>query len=76
MKPAKITKEDLLAILRGLVEGIELDDSYEGRISYSCIDEECGPDEFMVEAVYRVDNRYGQGGMNIIASQVTDEAPE
>lgn len=62
----KLKTTALAAILRDMADRIEAGDSFEGNITYSCMNESCGPDEFEVDAVYRIGNTDGQGGMRII----------
>lgn len=61
MKAKKMAKETLLRFLQGAIDAIGEDDSYEGSIEYSCLDESCGKHEFMVLASVRVGNAMGQG---------------
>jgi hypothetical protein len=68
MTPIAVTKEELLKILREIQTGIEKNDSFEGSFSYTCLDESCPVDKFMVEAVFRMGNSMGQGGSIIIGS--------
>jgi hypothetical protein len=58
----KQTKEDLLAILESIAAHVREDDSFEGRISYTCMAEGLARGEFEVEAFYRIGNSEGQGG--------------
>lgn len=64
----KLTKEQLKNLLKNILITIDSDDSFEGRISYTCMDERvpCGKDEFEVDAFYRVGNSEGQGGAHIV----------
>lgn len=69
--PKKIDKEQLVLALRDMAARIEADDSFEGRIVYTCIGDhfdDLGPGEFEVDAFWRIGNSMGQGGCHIIAS--------
>lgn len=56
----KPTKELVASILRDVAERVESDDSFEGTITWSFIDE-------TLDARYRIGNQGGgQGGMRII----------
>jgi hypothetical protein len=56
---AEMTREDLAAMLRDMAAVVEARDSFEGRIAYTF---GSGPDDFEVDAFYRVGNSMGQGG--------------
>jgi len=70
----KVTKDQLLAILREITIRIENDDSYQGTISWDFIGSVDDPDELsleedevQVEARYRIGNQtWGQGSVRII----------
>lgn len=62
----KINKEQLVLVLRDMANLIENSDSFEGRINYTCMEDDCGKDEFHVEAFYRTGNSMGQGGVSMI----------
>ena len=65
---------DLAKLLRLMADHVEQGDSFEGHIEYSCLDEDCGPGEFGVVAMFRVGNRDGQGGM-ITVGTMESSAP-
>lgn len=69
--PTKLTRNELLHVLGLLIDEIKADDSYEGNIEYSCLDERCEAHEFMVRASFRTGNLDGQGGITLIG-EVTD----
>lgn len=62
----KTKTADLAAILHDIAARVEAGDSFEGSISYTCMDEDCRPDEFLIEGAYRVGNSEGQGGMHLL----------
>lgn len=65
-RPVPVSKDELLRILANVVEHIENNDSFEGRINYGISED---PDaDFEVIAVYRIGNSEGQGGMRVIAN--------
>lgn len=66
MKPKRLTKQELIAVLRDLTESIAADDSFEGSLEFTCMDPGCAVGEFMVQASYRIGNSEGQGGMRIV----------
>ena len=59
MKPALRSKDQLLAYLTDIIEGIKADDSFEGPIQYSATPTK---DQFEVIGFWRVDNSECQGG--------------
>jgi hypothetical protein len=61
-----LNKQQLLTVLEDIKKSIENNDSMEGRISYSIMGEDLKPDEFKVEATYRVGNSEGQGSVRIV----------
>jgi hypothetical protein len=61
-----LNKQQLLTVLEDIKKSIENNDSMEGRISYSIMGEDLKPDEFEVEATYRVGNSEGQGSIRIV----------
>lgn len=70
--PAKLSKDELVDLLKMMVTEIEQDDSFEGSIEYSCLDEQCDRGEFMVRASIRVGNRNGQGGVTLVGVMTND----
>lgn len=60
----KMSKEKLIKLLKDTLHAVENNDTFEGRISYSCMPEhvELAADEFEVDAFVRVGNSEGQGG--------------
>lgn len=73
-KPIKLKREELANIIESIAVGIRAGDSFEGNITYSCIDdiftgaqdvdpEDLGPDEFYVGGMYRAGNTMGQGSV-------------
>lgn len=61
----KVTKEQLIAILKDIINRIEHDDSFQGNIGYDALAEDCNIGEFVVEGGYRFGNSDGQGCMSI-----------
>lgn len=57
---------ELLVALRAVVTLVEDDDSFEGSISYACMDDRCSRHEFMLEAAVRSGNKEGQGSMVLV----------
>jgi hypothetical protein len=68
MKAIKVSKFELVSILKAILREVEADDSWEGSFEYTCMDEDnpCEKDEFMVKGCWRVGNSIGQGRMQII----------
>jgi hypothetical protein len=62
----KTKTADLAETLRDIAVRVEAGDSFESSISYTCMDEDCGPDEFLIDGAYRVRNSEGQGGMRLL----------
>lgn len=89
-KPIKINREELANIFEAIAVGIRAGDSFEGSITYSCLDgifdnaeyvdpEDLGPDEFYLGGMYRTGNSMGQGGVNLfweIPNEVVEEIRE
>ncbi len=71
MSPEKLTKDELLDTLRGIIALIQADDSFEGNLTYSCLEEGLGRGEFAVTAAFRTGNSMGQGGMRLIGDPTT-----
>lgn len=66
MTAKKIDKTTLLCLLDRIRDAVEHDDSFEGRLYYTTLDERCGRAEFMVDAFIRVGNSEGQGGSIVV----------
>jgi hypothetical protein len=63
----------LSAELRSMAQTIDDEDSFEGHIFYSAMNDHCGPNEFLVSGVYRIGNSLGQGGVRLINGDLSDE---
>lgn len=63
----KVSKAVLLAALDDIRERVASGDSFEGSLNYSCMEEGLLPDEFEFVGSYRINNKYGQGGMRIFS---------
>lgn len=61
-----LNKQQLLAVLEDIKNSIENNDSMEGKLSYSAMNENLKPGEFEVEVTCRIGNSEGQGGVRII----------
>ena len=64
----KMTRDDLAALLDDIKARVLAGDSWEGRISYTAMDEDLLSEEVRVEGCYRIGNTEGQGGIRMIAS--------
>jgi hypothetical protein len=62
----KLSENELLTLLDNVKKSIQEQDSMQGIISYEWADE---PGFYMVNAVYRIGNSEGQGGMRIIGKE-------
>ena len=62
----KHTTEQLLSLLDELKSRIQSGDSFEGTLTYTCIDEHLQSGEWEVSGSYRVGNQDGQGGMRVL----------
>lgn len=60
-------KAELAATLADMLALVEADDSFEGSIRYTCMDESIpeGSQQFEVAATYRTGNSMGQDGMRM-----------
>ncbi len=64
-----ISKEQLHKLLLDIATRVANGDSFEGSISYSCMDERIPPEQigsFEVQANFRIGNSEGQGGTIMI----------
>jgi hypothetical protein len=77
VRPAVVSREDLVAILNDMADRVRVGDCFGGSIEFEYWDQEngAGKDEFSAMGAYRVGNLEGQGGMRIIRSgeKVKDE---
>lgn len=65
MQPLEVTKEELLQLLKTVVDVVEKDDSYGCSLQYEASSE---PGKFLALAMVRVGNSDGsQGGMLVVA---------
>lgn len=65
--PANLSREDLLAILDEIRNGVATGDTLEGSIEFLLnYDDEPAAHPYDVRAAYRVGNLQGQGGMQMI----------
>ncbi|MCA8355607.1 hypothetical protein [Burkholderia cepacia] len=64
----KMTRTELIQLLDDTKRALLSEDSFEGRISYTCLTDsvDLGPDEFEVSAAIRVGNSMGQAGMILV----------
>jgi len=67
MKPAYLSRDDLLQVIDDIRFRVAQGDSFEGYLNYLLPEEDDPPDGFRVEARYRIGNLQGQGGMRIFA---------
>lgn len=67
----KMQKEQLIAMLEDMLTAVKMDDSFEGSVQYTVMDDDLGPGEFEVGAFYRVGNSMGQGGAVVIPVKET-----
>ena len=61
--PVVISKRELISHLEAMARCVDMDDSFDGTITYSAAPEK---DTFEVQCFYRVGNRSGQGGSYIL----------
>lgn len=74
MNGGKIMKrEELIAFLEATIEELKGKASFEGRIQYTCMVDDCPKDHFAVRAFVRTGNDMGQGGCMLIAGDVVME---
>lgn len=64
----KMPTADLLKLLADITKRVEAGDSFEGNMSYTCMEEGLEKGEWEVEAHYRIGNLEGQGGATVIAA--------
>jgi hypothetical protein len=62
----KIKTDSLVQLLTDIARRIEAGDSFEGSMRYTCMEPGLLRDEWEVEAVYRIGNSEGQGGVTIL----------
>lgn len=72
-----INREALIELLRMTADELEKDASFEGRIQYSCLHDECEGHQgwFVVRAAIRTGNDMGQGGMSLVHGDILMDAP-
>jgi hypothetical protein len=68
----KMERGKLAGLFRSIAREIETGDSFEGNISYTCMQDGLKPMEFEVKAFIRTGNSLGQGGCILIEAT---EAP-
>lgn len=61
-----IKKEDLKILLVNLANSIEEGDSFEGNLSYTCMEDHIPPGSFELTGAFRTGNTQGQGGTTIL----------
>lgn len=71
---AKVTKDELIGYLAAMQESLAQDDSFEGSVMYSALEEDCAPGEFKMRLIFRVGNSDGQGSMMMLGV-MPDGAP-
>ncbi|WP_186191239.1 hypothetical protein [Burkholderia gladioli] len=66
----KMSRADLIQFLDDTKRALLADDSFEGRINYTCLAPEVdlGDDEFEVSAAVRLGNSEGQGSLRLVQS--------
>ena len=68
--PAPQTKDQLIQALEYILTAVRQDDSIEGFINYARPAEQDPPCDFMVQAVFRIGNRMGQGSTIMVGQTV------
>lgn len=58
-----MTKDDFVKLLEATLAAVKEDDSFEGRIAYEMGEQ---PHTYVVQAVVRVGNSQGQGGVMMV----------
>jgi hypothetical protein len=74
MGPIEMTPDQLADTLEDMARVVRAADSFEGNIVYEPW--ERGGPGYLVQGVYRVGNREGQGGMRIIGDMAVSGAHE
>jgi hypothetical protein len=72
---AFIQRETLIELLQAAIEELKGNASFEGRIQYTCMVDDCPKDHFAVRAFVRTGNDMGQGGCVVIDGDVVIDAP-
>ena len=72
----KMPTDRLKGILQDIISVISTGDSFEGTLTYSCMEEGLSPGEWEVTASYRIGNSTGQGGSVIINPTQHEREPE
>ena len=65
----KLQQGSLANLFRLLATMIEDGDSFEGSISYSCLDNDLDGGDFRVTGTYRIGNLDGQGGVVVLEKE-------
>lgn len=69
-----LQQSELATLLRAMARLVEAGDSFEGNLSYSCMDDGLAPGEFAVRAQFRTGNSEGQGGMVVVGDPAHADA--
>lgn len=71
----KLGRPTLTRELRDIADRIEDGDSFEGSLTYSCMDEDLVAGEFRLVGAVRVGNKDGQGGMRLYEQDLSSGHP-
>lgn len=70
-----VTREALIELLEATLEEVKGNASFEGRIQYTCMVDDCPKGHFAVRAFIRTGNDMGQGGAMVVAGDIVIDAP-
>jgi hypothetical protein len=74
--PIPMCRDELLAVLDDIREGVAADDSFEGSVEYLMPGRDDPDCQFMVCASYRTGNSAGQGGLRMVGKFAEGERHE
>lgn len=70
-----IDRQDLIELLKATIDELERNASFEGRLQYTCMLDECEGGKFAVRAFVRANNDMGQGSCMVVDGDVLMDAP-
>lgn len=72
---ALINRQELIELLEATIEEVKRGASFEGRLQYTCMLDECDSGAFAVRAFVRTGNDMGQGGCMVVDGDIMMDAP-
>lgn len=73
LEPVKMSKDELIEVLKEILGRVVADDSFGGFLEYDYMHEDLEGQEIYVKASYRIGNSMGQGGLRMIGTIVKED---